>query len=191
MRTRIGDWMCTFTGVQYYPADPRSTDVHLIDIAHALSMLCRYTGHCREFYSVAEHSVLVSQIVPREYALVGLLHDATEAYINDINRPLKRSLPDYNKIEDLNWLVIAERFGLPAVIPEVVHSADMAVLKTEARALMPDAAHHWNLPGDAAKVSIRCWSPRDAEAVFTDRFFDLIRARDHGIPVEYLDPEKI
>ena len=178
MTQRLGDWMCTFTGIQYYPADPRSDDVKLMDIAHALSMLCRFTGHCREFYSVAEHSVLVSQIVPREYALVGLLHDATEAYISDVNRPLKQSLPDYKRIEDINWRVIAEKFRCPIVMPDSVHLADVAVLKTEARALMPDAAHQWNLPGQAASVAIRCLPPRDAKNVFIDRFEQLTGSRD-------------
>ena len=66
---RKGDWMQTYTGRQFWPIDPRANEVHIEDIAHALSMMCRYNGHCRTFYSVAEHSVLVSQHVPPEHAL--------------------------------------------------------------------------------------------------------------------------
>jgi hypothetical protein len=164
------DWMCTYTGLQYYPAAPRADEVCIEDIAHALSMLCRYTGHCREFYSVAEHSVLVSQVVPIEYALIGLLHDATEAYCNDINRPLKRSLPDYNRIEALNWAAIAEKFELPVDIPDEVHAADWAVLRTEAEDLMPKTTRQWGFQQPAADVVILALNPEWAKLLFLNRF---------------------
>lgn len=174
MNTRKGDWMCTFSDVRYWPADPRAEEVKIGDIAHALSMLCRYTGHCNKFYSVAEHSVLVSQVVPSEFALIGLLHDAPEAYINDINKPLKSSLPDYNKIERLNWWVIAERFNLPKIIPDVVHLADMSVMLAEAYVLMPPSARCWNLDAEPADVSIFALPPEDAKAAFVSRYFELV-----------------
>lgn len=76
--------MQTFSGALYWPMDPRPEDVNILDIAHSLSMQCRYTGHVSKFYSVAEHSVHVSNIVPKELAMCGLLHDATEAYLTAI-----------------------------------------------------------------------------------------------------------
>src|SRR5258708_302056 len=91
-KDRRGNWMQTYTGRAYWPADPRAEDVCIEDIAHALSLLCRYTGHCKRFYSVAEHSILISQVVPPEYAFFGLMHDAQEAYINDLARPIKPSV---------------------------------------------------------------------------------------------------
>ena len=173
-RRRKGDWMQTFSGVCYWPADPRVEDVRIVDISHALANLCRYTGHVRIYYSVAEHSIHVSYIVPPEHALTGLLHDATEAYTNDINRPLKKSLPDYRQIEARNWKVVAEKFSLPAKMPAAVHAADHAMLRTEQVALMPycDLAPHWRehaIPG----FIIHCWTPAEAEAKFMQRFYEL------------------
>ena len=81
MSERRGDWIQTYLGIQFWPLDPRPEEVMLFDIAHSLSNMCRFTGHCREFYSVAQHSVIVSQNVPREDAAWGLLHDASEAYM--------------------------------------------------------------------------------------------------------------
>jgi hypothetical protein len=87
--TRLGNWMQTQFGNQFWPLDPRPEDFDIKEIASALGKACRYAGHCFGFYSVAEHSVLVSQIVPPEFALTALMHDATEAYLVDIPRPLK------------------------------------------------------------------------------------------------------
>jgi hypothetical protein len=116
-----------------YPHDHRYT---VTEIAHALSNICRYTGHCERFYSVAQHSVLVSHEVPREYALQGLLHDAVEAYCGDVNKPLKSLLPEYSKIEAQVEAALLEAFGLPASLDPSVKAADLKLLKTEQRDLM-------------------------------------------------------
>src|SRR4051812_31750950 len=79
----------TYSGTEFWPLSPKAADVKLIDIAHALSNKCRFAGHCREFYSVAQHSVLVSRQLPDEFKLWGLLHDAGEAYFADIPNPIK------------------------------------------------------------------------------------------------------
>src|SRR5437868_2917508 len=121
---RKGGWMQTSSGVAYYPLDPLPGDINIEDIAHALSNLCRFGGHCRRFYSVAEHSILVSRVVPRQHALQGLLHDATEAYMVDVPRPLKVELDNYARIEDLNWRCIAAVFGVPYEMHESVKRAD-------------------------------------------------------------------
>lgn len=175
------DWMCTFSGVQYYPASPRAEDVRIVDIAHALSMLCRYTGHCSKFYSVAEHSVHVSHVVPPDLALLGLMHDATEAYVNDLSRPLKRSLPDYRKIEALNWYAIAEKFNLARHLPREVHDADIAVLLTEQAALMPRLPAEQGVSGEAARVHILAVSPPIAEKMFLQRYYELQHIREHAL----------
>ena len=169
------EWMCTFSGVQYFPANPRVEDVRIVDIAHHLARLCRFTGAIKpEHYSVAEHSVHVSHTVPPEHAFAGLMHDAPEAYMNDVNRPLKRSLPDYKRIEQLNWAVIAEKFGLPPELPPEVHEADVAVFFTEQALLLPPMPARDEHDAKArAPVEILSLGPNAAERLFLTRFYEL------------------
>lgn len=173
------DWMCTASGVKYYPAAPRVEDVRIEDIAHHLSRLCRFTGAIiPEHYSVAEHSVLVSQVVPRKHALAGLLHDAPEAYLNDINRPAKRSLPDYKALEARNWAVISYKFGLPLDLPREVHEADVRVFLAEVAAIMPPMpdTHGFEHVTPAA-VTIWAHHPEAAKRRFMERFAELAGGR--------------
>lgn len=173
-------WIQTFTGVQFWPLDPRSEDVRIEDIAHALSNICRFGGHSREFYSVAQHSVLVSTYVPAEHRLVALMHDAPEAYLGDMVRPMKhsRAMQGYRDAEDAVWAAVAETFGLPATIPEPVHVADHRLLYTERRDLIyprdwPDAG--WEKTAGAVAEPygevIVPWSPKHAESIFLGHFY--------------------
>ena len=178
MTERKGSWMQTASGRAYWPIDPRPEDVFIEDIAHALGHICRYAGHCSTFYSVAEHSVLVSLLVPPEHALAGLLHDATEAYCVDVPRPLKRHLPDYQEIEERNWRVIATRFGLPAELPQCVHDADIAICLAEKEALMlPSPRDDWaqgaTSPLTAEPEMIFGYMPGRATQKFLARFHEL------------------
>lgn len=174
MKDRVGDYMQCFSGGLYWPLDPRVDEIYIQDIAHSLSLQCRYTGHCNKFYSVAEHSIHVSNIVPPEHALAGLLHDATEAYLTDVARPVKRYLTNYQDIEAMNWFCIACRFGLNQNLPEIVHEADTAMLHVERAALMKPRPEKWVGDGRLAKnVVIRCWSPPRAEGEFMRRFHEL------------------
>jgi len=179
MSARKGNFMQVWTGGVYWPLDPRAEEVFIEDIAHALSMQCRYAGHVERFYSVGEHSVHVSHIVPPHMALLGLLHDATEAYLVDVPRPVKRHLLNYKEIEQLNWLAIAERFGLPETLPPEIHRADAAMLPTERAALMKPLPEHdaqaWAM-GDMqplADVQIEGWSPRYGKEAFLRRYREL------------------
>lgn len=117
--------------------DPKFLDIN--DIAHALSQLCRYGGHTSQFYSVAQHSILVSSYLPQEYCLWGLMHDATEAYLCDLPRPIKmfsKIGEPYREIEQRLMEVIAARFGLSMPIPEIVKHMDNWILLAEARDLL-------------------------------------------------------
>jgi len=179
-RQRKGSWMQTATGRAYWPVDPRADEVFIEDIAHALGNLCRYAGHTKLFYSVAEHSIHVSRLVPQEHALVALLHDATEAYCVDVPRPLKQHLPGYKEIEARNWAVVAERFGLPLELPQCVHDADVAMLFAERDALLlPSPRDDWGM-GLAtpikAKVNIFGYMPGRASTRFLQRFEELTEA---------------
>lgn len=135
------DWIQTYTGKRFYPAKIREADIDIRDIAHALSLQCRFAGHCTNFYSVAQHSLWVSYHVPTEYRLHGLLHDATEAYLLDIPRPIKRldELYGYRVLESAAWWAIAAKFDLPSTHVHAIETADALALSTELRDLMPQA----------------------------------------------------
>jgi len=166
---RDGDWMQTFTGVQFWPLDPKVDEIRLEDIAHSLSLQCRFAGHCTEFYSVAQHSVLVSQNVPPADALWGLLHDAAEAYLVDLPRPVKRYSTMgtlYRQIEERVMLVICAKFGLGEMMPDSVHTADDVILMTEKRDLMPNCPAKWRETAAPLDACIIPWPPRVAEYKF-------------------------
>lgn len=174
---RAGNWMQTYSGRQFWPLDPRADEVFIEDVAHALAMACRYGGHCERFYSVAEHSVLVSQVVPPEMALLGLLHDASEAYVADVIRPIKPSLAGYKEIELRVWRAIADRYGLPYEMPAEIKLADNAVLLAESEQIMKPHPAPWCVPGEPAAVVVMGLHPGAAEFRFLTRFRELTLAR--------------
>lgn len=168
-------WLQTYTGVQFWPLDPKPEDINLADIAHALALQCRFGGHSIGFYSVAEHSVRVSQELPDDLKRWGLLHDASEAYLTDIPKPLKISMPDYNRFEDVVLQAVAKRFGLDWPMPDRVHFMDAVMLATEQRDIMAPPPVPWNKMPDPLPSKIVPWNWRDAE----DRF--LMWAKSLGI----------
>jgi hypothetical protein len=132
----------TFSGLRFWPLDPDPVKILIADIAHALAHQCRFGGHASKFYSVAEHSVHVSQLCLPEHALWGLLHDASEAYLVDLPRPLKQ-LPEfapYREAERQLQRAVAVRFGLPEDQPASVTEADETMLWIEAHSLLDSAA---------------------------------------------------
>lgn len=169
--TRGSGWIQTFTGRRFYPADPEPDQIDPADIAHALSLLCRYGGHVRSHLSVAEHCVLMSRTFDDPVlARWALLHDATEAYVVDLPRPLKRQLPAYQVIEDRVALAVAERFGLDPVMPAAVKDADNRILLDERSALLTptDDWDDWGIaPGtEPLGVKVTGWSALRAETEF-------------------------
>lgn len=181
MSERNGDWIQLISGKPFWPLDARPEGVEIEDIAWALSMQCRFAGHVLRRYSVAEHSVMVSRIVWPEYALWGLLHDATEAYLVDVPRPVKRSMPVYREHEDRLARVIAERFGLPWPMPEDVKAADTWILMREKDQLLAEPERPWGHGqiGVCSRymampdITLPCWSPDDARDAFLARFDEL------------------
>ena len=172
--TRLGDWMQTASGRQFWPIDPRADEIYIEDIAHALSHLCRFGGHCLRFYSVAEHCVHLSQSVPREHALWALLHDASEAYLVDVPRPIKPALTGYREAEDRIMSAVCERFGLPTDMPEAVKLADTAILTDEANQNMAAPPVVWSTRGKPLGVALQCWTPGRARAEFLDAFYRIV-----------------
>lgn len=169
---RLGDFMQTYTGRKFWPMDPRADEIDIRDIAHSLAMQCRYAGHCKRFYSVAEHSTLIARwLVGRngaETALWGLLHDASEAYLVDVPRPVKPYLTGYKDAEALVMRRVCDRFGLAREMPAAVHAADERILADELVNLvrMDWHANHDNPLG----VPMMYWSPAEAEVEFMATF---------------------
>ena len=118
-------------------------EIYLRDIAWSLAQINRFNGHAKFPYSVGLHSILVSRIVPAKYALCGLMHDATEAYLGDVASPLKRELPAYKTLEFECWRRIASKFKLPEIMPDEVHRADKQALALERRILVPQDRSRW------------------------------------------------
>lgn len=182
MKTADPIWILTASGRRFNLDEPRAEDVDPLDLAHALSNLCRFGGHVREHYSVAQHSVLVSEIVGRPFRLAGLLHDAGEAYVGDVVGMLARRLPAFRVVETRILDVVAERFGLPRWqldAPEVKH-ADAVALLTERKSLLPPSPHPWAEDLSHARPmrhEVVPLSPLEARTKFLQRLHDLTTAR--------------
>jgi 5'-deoxynucleotidase YfbR-like HD superfamily hydrolase len=170
----------TLSGKHFDYLNAQKDDVDIEDIATALSNICRFAGHLPEFYSVAQHSVLCSQIVPAEYAFEALMHDAAEAYCQDIPAPLKRLLPDYRRIETQVDDLIRSKFGLPLHQSDLVKYADLILLATERRDLeIDDGTQCLILEGVPASdlIQVVPLRPGQAYGLFMDRFNELSEAR--------------
>lgn len=170
-----GEWILTHSGRHVELRNPDPEEIDISDIARGISRECRFTGQCREFYSVAQHSVLASLIVAAEFALEALLHDATEAFIKDIPSPLKKLLPEYSRIEGILEGVIRLKFGLPEEMSAPVRTADRILLATEKRDLMAHDPWVWPILEGVEPLSeqIVPWSPEVSMERFLQRFAEL------------------
>ena len=169
-----GDWMQTYTGEQLYPIDPDPKHINIVDISHSLSMQCRFNGHCNRFYSVAEHSVIVSRFCKPEYALAGLMHDAAEAYLSDVIRPIKPYLNGYQEIENRLLRMIFDKYDIGYPYPENVKDIDLRACFTEGQTLMFDA-ECWYDKAEPLDFVPECLCPDEAENAFWLRFNELIK----------------
>jgi hypothetical protein len=168
-----GCWIETYTGKFLNPLKLEQNDIDIRDIAHALSLMCRFNGHCREFYSVAEHSIRVSGILKGvDNQLTGLLHDATEAYMADIARPVKWALPQIREVEGSIAIAINTKFSLRGDW-RAVKEADNILLATEARDLMNTQGKEWYLPSKPLEYAIKPMESWNAESNFL-RIFEML-----------------
>lgn len=169
----------TASGRSFWPLNPRVEDVNIRDIAHGLSNMCRFNGHVRGFYSVAQHSVLVSRIVPPQYALWGLLHDATEAYLPDVTRPIKSHIEGFCDIEYRLMNCIAVAFELLGPMPSEVKEADIRLLVTEQRDLCRSHSPSFDYP--PLEEVIEPWEPATARFKFIQRYQELTQFTTTGV----------
>ena len=186
MTRNAAPWLTTHLGYRVNPLDLHPSLVRLEDIAHALAHLCRFAGHSAHFYSVAEHSLLVAQLVPPPLALHGLLHDADEAYTGDLIAPIKRALAEHttwwSDLEARIDAAIAEYFDLRPLDAEeraALKHADRVALVTEYRDLFPDdrgAFESWVGPRRSTTLGVAGLPPRLARDRFVARFHELTEA---------------
>ena len=172
-------WIETISGVKFDILQPHPDMVRIEDIAHALSHQCRFTGHTSRFYSVSEHSMHVAWLCPTEDALWGLLHDASEAYIADLARPVKHMTPvgePYRIIEDRIMKAVCARFNLIPEMPGSVKRADGQMLFVEKKQLMPGVpwGNDWGVDLSLLpEVTLECYEPKVAKEMFLSVYSNL------------------
>ena len=184
--TSDGSWINTFTGIAFHPLDPRAEDVSITDIAHALAYQCRYTGHTRQFYSIAEHSVLVAKGVAALGGSLndqrwGLLHDGSESYVSDISSPVKKDprFSFYREVESRLMLAIAQRFKLEGPEPDVVRFVDAQMIAFESmdERIIMCRNPNWPVieqdPRLKDAIKIECLLPASAENAFMGHYKEL------------------
>ena len=176
---RNGDWIQTYTGRAFHFADFTTEDLCIEDIAHALSMECRYGGHCAWHYSVAQHSVhvhdaLVDLGLDDLTLRQGLLHDSPEAYIKDIPRPLKETLGHgYKALDQAIWHAICRRYNMPTVMAPIVKEVDLRLALDEKEYLLSSPDKEWtgiSVQFQPLRTVIPEWSPSRAKSEFLNRF---------------------
>jgi hypothetical protein len=179
--------MTTVSGVQFTPFDPSASDVRLQDIAHGLANLCRASGQAQFFYSVGLHSIYVSQDLAargesRRRQLIGLLHDAQEAYISDLISPVKTHLEEYQDLEARLEAVIWEAFDLEPTADDlaVVKESDRRLCRHELGVVLPAAPE--GQPNTEVAYDLWAGQHRDVAEWFTNRTQQLVAATDASLP---------
>jgi uncharacterized protein len=176
-----GPYLQTVSGRWVNPFDPDPEQLDAGDIARALANQCRFGGHCRVFYSVAQHSVLVSELVEQgggdaEDVFAALMHDATEAYLGDMPHPLKHRSPlgaAFKAAEDQLEMALREHFGIKPDVPEIKR-VDRALLATERRAFSAEDWHWPELEGvEPLDIALEAWPPDEAARAFAERYAEL------------------
>ena len=176
-----GPYLQTVSGRWVNPFDPDPNQLDAGDIARALANQCRFGGHCRVFYSVAQHSVIVSELVEQrggdaEDVFAALMHDASEAYLGDMPHPLKHrsALGEaFKTAEDHLGLAIRDRFHIKSPVPEIKR-ADRALLATERRTFSSESWHWPELEGvEPLDLDLRAWSPDEAAQAFARRYAEV------------------
>ena len=176
-------WIQTFTGKTFDFKSIEDNKISISDIAHALANQCRFNGHTQGFYSVARHSIVMAKIMLEqgkdEEALIALMHDATEAYVGGMVKPLKNLIPEFERFEQQVWELIARRYELPYELPESVKSLDLSMLKLEREKLLGPHPAEWAALENAIDISdlvsgyALCSNPESDERDFLMLFYHI------------------
>lgn len=183
MNEYAGNWLSTLYTPQFHFLNPIEEEVDIRDIAHSLSLVCRFGGHCNRFYSVAEHSYYVSLLLGAEGAdavtvMAGLLHDAEETYIPDIPSPVKIHMPEARAMYETLSAVIYKKFDIEGADWERVKDIDHRICITEAKQLGLWSEEWREVPGEPINFPIGCWDPEKAETKFIRRYQAFQQLRD-------------
>lgn len=157
------DCIRTNTGLFINVFEPTIDMISAEDIAHAQSHQCRWAGHIKRFYSVAQHSVMCMQLAENEDKIAALFHDGSEAYLLDIPTPIKSRMPEYKEIEHKLMLVIAQKFGFKYPLNKELKHIDRYMLQLE-----------WDNLADGHNISFKCWTPEEAKENFLSAYYKLI-----------------
>lgn len=174
VRRIIGPTILLHSGNYFDYEDAEGSLFGIEDIARGLSHICRFGGQCGRFYSVAEHSVYVSRIVHPDHAFAGLMHDAAEAFVGDMPKPLKVMCPDYQAIEKRIERAVLDRFGLSLPLDPSIKEADIVMLATEQAQVMQNR-DDWDYTRgkQCADIQVQCLPPNDAMNMFLNRFAEV------------------
>lgn len=164
-------WIETNSHETYFYGKRNPENINILDIAHGLSNLCRYSGQCNYFYSVAQHSCIVHDVAPIHLKAIGLFHDAAEAYISDIPRPVKNIVPEIKKLERKIQIEVSERFKLTFPWSSQIEILDSQLMLREAQLLF-DGGVSWTVEGlPPLEINIPSfWSPKRAKREFLFRY---------------------
>jgi 5'-deoxynucleotidase YfbR-like HD superfamily hydrolase len=176
-------WMLTYSGLKFFANRPTPDMIAVTDIAHSLSLICRYNGHLRTgMYSVAQHCVIASQICEAlgetdENIFWCLFHDSSEAYLSDLCTPVKKLIPQYKELEHKVMAVIQEALGIVGEEPAVVKKCDQICFATEIRDVIQGNYREWNTPKGIRPASFKIVpvSSLEAKIMFLERYIELSR----------------
>jgi hypothetical protein len=179
-------WIQTYSGKYFHYLEDNPQNIKIEDIAHGLSNLCRYSGQCNSLYTVAQHCCIVSDLAEKGFRLEGLMHDAAEAYMGDIPRPVKNLVPEIKILEKKVFRQIAKEFNLKYPISSVIELLDTRVMLAEARIVLKEGTV-WCVEGiTPADINLNeLWEPKKAEMEFLTRFNTLNGQTVENIPLKY------
>lgn len=172
------DYIETISGIAFHFADPKPEEIEIWDIAWSLSNQCRYTGHVKQFYSVAEHCchlydhAKAQGITDKKFLRTLLMHDASEAYLTDIARPIKAHIPDYKRLEVRIETAISEKYDLTYPYPADVKELDTRILMDERAQVMAQSDNVWGVVAEPLGITLDFWQPSAAFNEYRKRFFE-------------------